>query len=355
VKHATTLEDGFPVYLASSDYVHPLSQAGQQEEATAVSKVTPAAYEDYLKKITSLKSRSWQSADATASAVSLVKAEFDALGFKTCEHLFHKGSRSLTNVLAYLPGRSLIADTILVGAHYDSRPFDGAAPGAVDNGSGVAGMLAMAKALKASGFEPWKPVLFAAFAGEEAGLLGSEAFAKELTEGGGQAIPKECRPASSSSSSFMQSQPRSLKTLLRRGGVRHAFILDEIGWLSPNLPAHTVNLETYDSSAEMMQHMVHSSHMHNSDNLTVVHSNHPFGSDHMSFLDHKVQSVLTINGDDEKYPNYHTSQDTIENVNVGYATKITKMNMGALVRMSGVNEKAPERPETALMRREASS
>lgn len=59
---------------------------------------------------------------------------------------------------------------ILIGAHYDSVP---STPGADDNASGVAAMLACAKALSA--FDHL-PVCFVAFNREEDGLIGSTDF-----------------------------------------------------------------------------------------------------------------------------------------------------------------------------------
>merc|ERR1740138_214550 len=121
-----------------------------------------------------------------------------------------------------------------------------------------------------------------------------------------------------------------------------AIVLDEVGWRSPALPKATVNLESYDWSKEtglpeLMDHMAHASKDHNGEALRVVHSNHPFGSDHMSFLQRDIPAVLTINGDDEKYPHYHRSTDTIENVSPDYAAQIAKMVLGATVRAAGVS------------------
>jgi len=75
----------------------------------------------------------------------------------------------LANILA-LP-RTAPEAVILVGAHYDSVPE---CPGADDNGSAVAAMLGCAAAL--SLLRPAPPVVFAAFNGEEDGLLGSRDF-----------------------------------------------------------------------------------------------------------------------------------------------------------------------------------
>jgi hypothetical protein len=60
---------------------------------------------------------------------------------------------------------------ILIGAHYDSVPNS---PGADDNASGLAVMLACARIL--THFRPARPVLFVAFNSEEDGALGSEEF-----------------------------------------------------------------------------------------------------------------------------------------------------------------------------------
>jgi len=210
-----------------------------------------------------------------------------------------------------------------VGAHYDSRPFDGPAPGAVDNGSGVAGLLAMArafmKAFKAAQVRPVRSVYFVAFAGEEPGLWGSDAFVSDLSSGG-DGIPSECKPVNAISEDTKIS----------------AIVMDEIGWVSDKLDKTTVNLESFPWTAEMMNHLAGSCKDHNGNALTVIHNANPFGSDHMSFLNRQIQSVLTIQGDDEAYPHYHKSSDTIDHVTPEYATQIVKMNTGALLRITGV-------------------
>ena len=85
------------------------------------------------------------------------------------------------NVLAILPGTSG-RETVVLGAHYDHLGFGGvnsAAPGetavhhgADDNASGTAMLVEVARLLAAEGPFP-RTILFAAFSGEERGLLGS--------------------------------------------------------------------------------------------------------------------------------------------------------------------------------------
>jgi hypothetical protein len=97
---------------------------------------------------------------------------------------------TVNNVLAYLPGTS--DEYVIVGAHYDHLGrgnFDSLAPsqigqihpGADDNASGTAGVLELASHLARRQAELRRGILFASFAGEELGLLGSAAWVKQPT------------------------------------------------------------------------------------------------------------------------------------------------------------------------------
>ncbi|MEO0562314.1 MAG: M20/M25/M40 family metallo-hydrolase [Chloroflexota bacterium] len=84
-----------------------------------------------------------------------------------------------TNVVAIVGGTQIGAGTIIVGAHYDSRGDDDTdatayAPGANDNGTGVAALLEMARIVAD---QPHRStVVFVAFSAEEVGRKGSIAF-----------------------------------------------------------------------------------------------------------------------------------------------------------------------------------
>ena len=82
------------------------------------------------------------------------------------------------NVVATLAGDSTV---YIVGAHYDDRPFAGSAPGASDDGVGVAMVLEMARILSQYEFE--HTVIFAFWNGEEGeerGQRGSRAYVAEM-------------------------------------------------------------------------------------------------------------------------------------------------------------------------------
>ncbi|HYC04312.1 MAG TPA: M28 family metallopeptidase [Azospirillaceae bacterium] len=86
------------------------------------------------------------------------------------------------NVAAVLPGAEKPDETILYAAHWDhlgrGNPINGddIYNGAVDNATGTAGLLELARAF-AQGPRPKRSVAFLGFTAEEQGLLGSEHYA----------------------------------------------------------------------------------------------------------------------------------------------------------------------------------
>ena len=91
-----------------------------------------------------------------------------------------------------LPGRNVIAriegenpnEVIVVGAHYDhlGKSDEKIFNGSDDNASGTVGVMTIAKAFIASGVKPKRTVIFAAWTGEEYGLLGSEYFVRKYPQ-----------------------------------------------------------------------------------------------------------------------------------------------------------------------------
>ena len=100
------------------------------------------------------------------------------------------------NVVAILPGSDpkLAGEYVLLMAHLDHVGIKPAAPGAstgtdtlhngaMDNASGTATMLEVARAMARSGTRPKRSILFAAVTAEEKGLLGSQYLAKNPLPG----------------------------------------------------------------------------------------------------------------------------------------------------------------------------
>jgi hypothetical protein len=97
-------------------------------------------------------------------------------------------ARDIHNVVGFIPGAT--DEYIIIGAHYDHlgvgeqyslapEKAGTVHPGADDNASGVAGLLALARhfGTRESNPRPPRGIVFIAFAGEELGLLGSVHYA----------------------------------------------------------------------------------------------------------------------------------------------------------------------------------
>lgn len=116
-----------------------------------------------------------------AAVRARIQAEFAKLGVKTSTYTAFACNAwrgfnyipcaTVTDILAeVVPGEG---KAIVLLAHYDSVP---AGPGASDDESGVSIVLETARALRARGTKSLHPVLAVITDGEEAGLLGAEAF-----------------------------------------------------------------------------------------------------------------------------------------------------------------------------------
>ncbi|KAF9455933.1 Zn-dependent exopeptidase [Collybia nuda] len=90
------------------------------------------------------------------------------------------------NVICRYPAVTNTTATVLLSAHYDSRGSFGKtrAPGADDDGSGIVALLSIARTILRKGVKFYSNVELVAFAGEEQGLLGSRAYARELRVAG---------------------------------------------------------------------------------------------------------------------------------------------------------------------------
>lgn len=91
------------------------------------------------------------------------------------------------NVVAELPGSTTPERKFVVSGHLDSRNRDvrdatNFAPGANDDGSGVAAVIELARVLSQFDFE--STLIFVAVTGEEEGLFGSRALAQDLRRDG---------------------------------------------------------------------------------------------------------------------------------------------------------------------------
>jgi Zn-dependent M28 family amino/carboxypeptidase len=110
-------------------------------------------------------------------AVTLGDARLD---LALASHIKHSSSR---NVIARLPGTTHSDEAVVYSAHWDhlgthpDEPGDNIYNGAIDNATGVAGVLEIAEAFTVRKARPERSVVFLVVTLEESGLLGSKYYA----------------------------------------------------------------------------------------------------------------------------------------------------------------------------------
>lgn len=119
-----------------------------------------------------------------------LRIEYDPAMIEVTRHP-QRPKVNVVNVLAWLPGRDE-KRVIVIGGHYDSCictidrfDFTSDAPGADDDGSGTSAVVELARVFSLKfpqGLEA--TLVFALYAGEEQGLLGSTHLAQRLHDGG---------------------------------------------------------------------------------------------------------------------------------------------------------------------------
>jgi Zn-dependent M28 family amino/carboxypeptidase len=155
--------------------------------------------------------KSWVTEDAARKIAKLAGQDLDALRAAAQKKDFRPvplgvrlgialrndvKKKQTANVIGRLPGRdpALSAQAVVYTAHHDHLGVkegakageDAIYNGAYDNATGTAALLAIARAATALPQRPRRSLLFAAVAGEEQGLLGSQYFAGHPTVPAGQ-------------------------------------------------------------------------------------------------------------------------------------------------------------------------
>ena len=140
-----------------------------------------------MKDLTSRAER--MSNEGQSDTADYVANRLVQLGYQPVRQEYEYEGRNWTNIIVSNGPFSESTPTVVVMAHYDSiaRPAQSKnAPGADDDGSGIAMLLELARRFHSVKTE--LPILFCFFSNEEVGLRGSKYFVSRLKEA---AIPVE--------------------------------------------------------------------------------------------------------------------------------------------------------------------
>jgi len=207
--------------------------------------------------------------------------ELAALGITAQRQDYATGTHTGANVIARLDATAGTGGTIVVGAHFDGVP---AGPGAADNATGVAIILATARYLKDLPTRK-HPIVFALFDQEELGLIGAKEYVKTLT------------PAD----------------------IHGAHIYDMLSFDGDG--DHAVELWSPSASLLALYQA------HGPAANTPISSVTFASSDHQAFLDAGIPATGVgeeFVGNDHT-PNYHKATDTYENVSFDHLARVTHL------------------------------
>lgn len=116
------------------------------------------------------------------AAADFIQLSFEQAGYEVKRQTYEVANRTCYNIEVEISGDDQSNEIVLVGSHYDSVV---GCPGANDNASGVAALLALARAF--SGKQTSRSLRFVAFANEEppyfqTAMMGSLVYAKRCRE-----------------------------------------------------------------------------------------------------------------------------------------------------------------------------
>jgi hypothetical protein len=252
------------------------------------------------------------------AAASWIEGRFRELDFEPRREAYRLSrgiysGQTADNLIAELTGTEMPDEIVIVGAHYDTVP---GSPGANDNASAVASLLALA------GYFSDKPqkrtVRFLAFANEEPPFfktedMGSYAYAGELLRRGEHVTAM----FSMDGLGFYSDEPGS-----------QGYPLPGIGWIYPD----RANFIAFVTRFRDMRLMKQSLRAFRAEAALPAEGVALPGwvpgtdwSDHWSFWQHDFPAFLITDTLPYRDPHYHTANDLPEHLDF---IKLTKLNIG---------------------------
>lgn len=249
----------------------------------------------YLEGIVAFPSRVTESSNCFAAS-QYIHDEFTDMGLDVRFHNWSYYGYADRNVEATLHGT--VGDEIyIVCAHHDCV---GNCPGADDNGSGTAAVLALAELFSNCTFEA--DIRFVTFSGEEQWLLGSHEYAEEARLNGDNIV-----------------------------AVLNA---DMIGFTDGPSTADKAYVY-YDNASSWLKNAMSSAaqQYYSSIGINVLPVANGGGSDHVSFWDEGYHAIFLHEYEFNHY--YHGSGDTIAHMDLNYFMRSTRLLLATLGEIAG--------------------
>lgn len=235
------------------------------------------------------------------AAVEYLEAALTNAGYAVARQTFQTAGEPCHNLEVELRGKQHPDEILVIGAHYDSAI---GTPGANDNGSAVASLLALARAW--AGRVPARSVRFVAFPNEEPPFFGTEQM-------GSHAYARRCRERNERVTAML-----SLETMgyysEAPGSQRYPF---PVGLFYPS-EGNFIAFVTKTGNAALVRRCVES--FRRNAQFPSEGAALPAGlpgvcwSDHWAFWQAGYPAVMITDTAPFRYPFYHTLQDTPDKI-----------------------------------------
>jgi hypothetical protein len=243
-------------------------------------------------------------------------------GYQVDTQRFQVERDEARNVEVELPGGARAGEIVVVGAHYDSAL---GAPGANDNGSGVAALLELARILRDS--KPARTLRFVAFVNEEPPFYRGDAM-------GSRQYAKRCRERGENIVAML-----SLETIGyysdRPGSQRYPFPLSFFYPSTGRFLAFVSNLSSRGLLHEAIASFRRHAQFPSEGVAAPAFIPGVDWSDHWSFWQEGYPALMVTDTAPYRYPHYHTAEDTPDKVNYEALARVVKGLEGMLRDLAG--------------------
>ena len=240
--------------------------------------------------------------DGLARAADLIEGRFKELGLTTRRQEYKVRGVTCANIEASLAGTSPNEPILVIGAHYDS--VEGTA-GANDNASGVAALLAVARALKDT--KPARGLRLVAFVNEEPPYfqtpeMGSMVYAKAAHEAGERIVGM----ISFDGLGYYRDE---------KGSQNYPFPMNLIYPDTANFIGFVGNIKSRQFTDRVVG-LFREHAAFPSQGASIPAAVPGAGwSDHWSFWQYGYPALMVTDTLPFRYPHYHTPQDTADQIN----------------------------------------
>ena len=367
-----------------------------QEIENIILRINETLLSRQVQKLQDYKTRYSYRGDRCNIASEYISQVFQNNGLDTSYDPFLYKGWKMRNVIGEKPGTTASTDIIIICAHYDSTNGGTigwtVAPGADDNGSSVAAVLAASEILSDYDFN--YTIRFIAFSGEEQGLIGSSHYSSDAWNNGDNItavinldmiaynpdpsvdtvylvkdynddVKKENElvygpaPAGDTNEFFWldnddvyeldctlyieeQGTPGTFHKLLE--GAANDYVLNYTtgfidfsgGWGSlaeyENITAwynYSVSNKLVNFTKDTMQKYSHLTNIYPLDHFSG-------SSDHASFSPW-YPAIMFIESRYSANPHYHSNHDIVDNLNFTYATNITQVAIAIIAELAELN------------------